>query len=113
LGGCFCEEAVLHFVAPRLALHYFLLVFLGSLGVIQIAAAGYGLKRLSLIPAHWPSWYGRAAGQGILGGAFVWFVVSTPEMLRPGPAGLEIGLLFWGAFLMALLICRLGSSAHR
>lgn len=43
-------------------------------------------------------------------GAFVWFTAATPEMLRPGPAGFEIGLLFITAVLSALLICRLAAA---
>ena len=97
---------MLNFVEPRAAVHYFVLVLIGFSGVLQIVAARYQLKSLSLIPNRWPAWLGTLLGPTMITSAFVWFIVATPEMFRPGPAGFEISLLFATATLLAALMCR-------
>lgn len=98
---------MLNFVEPRVAAHYFLLVLVSLAGVVQIVAARYRLSSLSLVSPRRQPWPGMVLGLTMIVVAFAWFVAATPEMLRPGPAGFEIGLLFSTASLLALIICRL------
>lgn len=104
---------MLNFVDPRLAFHYFVLVLISFVGVLQIVAARYRLKNLSLVPSRWQPWPGILLGLAMITGSFGWFIAATPEMLRPGPAGFEIGLLFTTATGLALLTCRLAAALLR
>ena len=107
-GGCLRQpQLMLSFVEPRLAIHYFVLVLVCFAGALQIAAARYQLKNLALVPTRQQPWAGVLLGVVLITGVLVWFVAATPEMLCPGPAGFEIGLLFVTAALLALVICRL------
>ena len=100
---------MLNFVEPRVAAHYFLLVLVSLAGVVQIVAARYQLSTLYLVSSRRQPWLGIVLGLTMIVVAFAWFVAATPEMLRPGPAGFEIGLLFSAASLLALFICRLAA----
>lgn len=104
---------MLNFVEPRVAVHYFVLVLIGFTGLVQIAAARYQLKSLSLVPSQEQQWPGTLLGLAMILFAFTWFVIATPEMLLPGPAGFEIGLLFSTATVLALCICRLTAALLR
>jgi hypothetical protein len=97
---------MLNFVDPRVAIHYFVLVLVSFVGVLQIAATYYQLKNLLLISTGRQSWIGIFIGLFLISGALAWFIAATPGMLRPGPAGFEISLLFITAALLALFICR-------
>ena len=97
---------MLNFGQPPVALHYFVLVLISFAGVLQIVAAHYQLKSLSLLPRQRRPWLGSLLGSVLIVSAFAWFIVATPGMLRPGPAGLEISVLFSTASLLALFICR-------
>lgn len=101
---------MLNFVEPRVAIHYFLLVLVGFVGVLQIVAARYRRRSLALVPLERGPWVGAMLGSLLILGAFAWFVAATPEMLRPGPAGAELVLLFGAAALLAVLICRLAAA---
>jgi len=98
---------MLNFVDPRVAIHYFVLVLVSFVGVLQIVAAYYQLKNLSLISTGRQPWIGIVIGLFLISGASAWFIAATPGMLHPGPAGFEISLLFITAALLALFICRL------
>jgi len=98
---------MLNFVEPRVAVHYFVLVLIGFTGVVQIAAVRYQLKSLLLVSSQGQQWPGTLLGLSMITLAFTWFIIATPEMLLPGPAGFEIGLLFSTATVLALCICRL------
>ena len=104
---------MLNFVEPRVAIHYFVLVLVSFVGVLQIVVARYQLTSLSLVPTRRQPWAGVLLGVALIIGVLVWFVVATPEMLRPGLAGLEISLLFAAAALLALVICRLTAALFR
>jgi hypothetical protein len=101
---------MLNFVEPRAAVHYFVLVLISFAGVLQIVAARYQLKSLSLVPSRQQTWLGTLLGLTMITCAYVWFIASTPEMFRPGPAGFEISLLFATAAGLALCICRLATA---
>ena len=75
--------------------------------MLQIIAARYQLRSLSLIPSRRQPWLGASLGLTMVTSAFVWFIAATPEMFHPGPAGFEISLLFATAMLLAVLVCRL------
>lgn len=104
---------MLNFVEPRVAIHYFVLVLISFMGVLQIVAARHQLRSLSLIPPRRQAWLGTILGLAIIAGGFAWFIVATPEMQRPGLAGFEISLLFTIATLLAVLICRLTAALLR
>jgi len=103
---------MLNFIELRITIHYFVLVLIGFTGVLQVAAARYRLKRFSFVPAGRP-WVGAAFGWAMIVGAFAWFIATTPEMQRTGPAGLEISLLFGSAVLLAVLVSRLVAALLR
>jgi hypothetical protein len=98
---------MLNFVQPRVAAHYFWLVLLGTVGMLQVLAVWYRLRALRLVPRGWSRRAGLCAGLGVTLAAFAWFTVATPGVGRPGPAGFEIGLLFASAALVGLFFCRL------
>lgn len=98
---------MLNFVQPRVAVHYFWLVLFGTVGTVQVVAAWYHLPSIKIAPHGWPAWAGLLLGFGVAAAALVWFVVATPGVLRPGPAGFEIAVLFAGATLAGLFFCRL------
>lgn len=104
---------MLNFVEPCVAIHYFVLVLISFAGTLQVVVARYQLKSLSLVPLRWQPWLGTLLGLTMITGAFVWFIIATPEMLLPGPAGFEIGLLFTTATAAALVICRLTAALIR
>lgn len=103
----FVKLAMLNFVETQVALHYFILVLFSFGGMLQIIAAHYQLKGLALLPIRWQPWAGTLLGLGMISSACACFVATTPKMLRPGPAGFEISLLFVAGSLLALLTCRL------
>ncbi len=78
-----------------LAADYFLLVFFGACGVIQLAAAWSGLRGLLLIPN---AWAGYVLGAALLGGAFTWFVLTGDPNI-PGDVGGVEGSEQFGLFL--------------
>jgi len=100
---------MLNFYGPRVAAHYFMLVFVSTVGTLQIVAIRYQLSAWALFPMRGRRQPGVICGLGLLTGAFAWFVATTPEMLLPGPAGFEISLLFSAAVVLALPVCRLGA----
>ncbi len=98
---------MLNFVESRVAINYLVLVLISFTGVLQISAARFQLRSLSLISSRQQPWLGTLLGLGMIIGAYTWFVAATPDMLRPGPAGFEISLLFAIGTLLAALACRL------
>lgn len=84
---------MLYFVETYFAIHYLILAFVASLGTLQIVAAHYGLRGLSLVGLpRWPGW-GYGLGGSLISGGFIWFFLVTPNVLSPGPAGSELMLL--------------------
>jgi hypothetical protein len=94
---------MLNFGRPQVTAHYFVLVLISFVGVLQIVVARYRLKNLSLVSPSRQPWPGLLLGSVLVAGAFVWFVAATPEMLLPGSAGLEISFLFATAALLDLV----------
>ena len=81
---------VLYFVETYFAIHYLILAFVASLGTLQLVATHYGLRGLSLIGrTRW----GYVLGSALVAGGFIWFFLTTPNVLSPGPAGSELMLL--------------------
>ncbi|MDY7039453.1 MAG: hypothetical protein SVX38_01170 [Chloroflexota bacterium] len=84
---------MLYFVETYFATHYLMLTFIASLGTLQIVATLYWLRGLSLVGRpRWAGW-GYGLGVTLIAGGFVWFFLSTPNVLSPGPAGSELLLL--------------------
>jgi hypothetical protein len=84
---------VLYFVETYFATHYLLLTFITSLGTLQLVAARYGWRGLSLVEKPFWSGWGYILGSSLVAGGFTWFFLTTPNLLSPGPAGSELMLL--------------------
>ena len=80
------------------ALTYLLLVFGGSLGVYQIAAAGGGFKGLWFFKTALPTYL---CGFLILGGTSVWFFSQTNLNMRHAEieGSQQLGFFLLGCFL--------------
>ena len=78
-------------------LDYLILVFFGSCGVFQVAAAMNGLRGLMLFRSSVVSF---VLGVALLAGAFAWFFVSEPRNMPDTGAGLtgneQFGYFFAG-----------------
>jgi len=85
----------MHAPGINLASDYFLLVFGGALGLIQVVAAWSGLRGM-LFVADWRAGY--AIGAAMLVGTFTWFVL-TGDPKVPGDTGGVQGSEQFGLFL--------------
>ena len=78
-------------------LDYLILVFFGSCGVFQVAAAMNGLRGLMLFRSSVVSF---VLGVALLAGAFAWFFLSEPRNMPDTGAGLtgneQFGYFFAG-----------------
>ncbi len=96
---------MLYFVDTELALGYLLFAFLSALGMLQIAAARYRLKGLSIVDHPSQAWLGYVLGVVLIVGSTAWFFASQWALiLTPGPAGSELALLFGFAAASAVLV---------
>jgi len=95
---------VLNWVIVRLARAYFVFVLIAQVGVLQIIAARRRWVGLSF-GNYWrrPGW-GYGLGALLVGGAYVWFFASYPEIFQPGPAGTELTFLFVSAGILAVVV---------
>lgn len=82
----------------RLALEYFLFVFVAALGVLQGAATLSRLYGLSFFPRPW---LGYLFAPLAIGGAYAWFFYSE-DRNRPGIEGIQQTALFSLSVLSAL-----------
>lgn len=85
-----------------LARAYFLFVFLAQLGTLQLVAIIQGWQGLSMVgrPSR-PKW-GYAVGGALLVLSYGWFFGFRHDIYAPGPAGIEVTLLFCGAGMLAV-----------
>ena len=83
-----------------LARDYVLLVFLGALGVLQVAASYSKLRGLMLFPRALACY---AFGLSFFAGAFLWFFASGDRNVRGSVGGVAAGQQFYLFLLGAAL----------
>lgn len=96
---------------PLVAPAYFLFALAACLGSLQIIAARYGYLGLALVRPRWQPAGGLLLGSAmIVAGAGWFFWQHSAGIFRPGPAGLELFLLFGAALLVALALTLAGAT---
>lgn len=98
------NEAVVLWLSAELALGYVIAVFVGMSGLLQLVAARWGRADLRWLPRA----AARPVGAALIAAAMVWFYLRFyPLIFVPGPAGLELILLFGGGTVLAVWVARL------
>lgn len=88
---------------PDVALAFFVCAVLVCGGTLQMVAARYGYVGLAWVRPRWQPWGGTLFGVILIVGGTAWFFVRHSDgIFRPGPAGLELLLLFGAAGLVAM-----------
>jgi hypothetical protein len=100
---------VLKFVSSYLALSYLAFATIGVIGVLQILAAWRPYAGLALLDYRQKRGWQRAVGPLLIVAAYAWFFGTRREILTPGPAGVELTLLFAGGVILALALTLLGA----
>ena len=102
---------MINFIDNGLAASYFVFSLVAVIGLLQLVAAHRNLVGLSLIPGARRRVFGYLLGSTFTLGSFpVFFVVEYTGIFRPGPAGLELLVLFSGATLAGLALTLIGAS---
>lgn len=97
------NDAVVLWLTPELALAYFLAVVVGMIGLLQLVAARWSRDDLRWLPPAMATPVGLALGIGAL---LVFYVSQYPLIFVPGPAGLELMLLFGAGTALATWLSR-------
>ncbi|MDQ4074962.1 MAG: hypothetical protein M3220_01810 [Chloroflexota bacterium] len=98
------NESIILWLSPELALGYFVAVVVGMVGLLQVVAVRWGREDLRWLPASLAPWLGLLLSAG----AMAWFYFRFYELIFvPGPAGLELILLFGGGTALAVWITRI------
>lgn len=96
---------------PDVALAFLVCAVLVCSGTLQVVAARYGYVGLAWVRPRWQPWGGTVFGITLMVGGMVWFFARYGDgIFRPGPAGLELFLLFGGATLVALVVTLAGAA---
>lgn len=96
---------------PDVALAFFVCALLACSGTLQVVAARYGYVGLAWVRPRWQPWGGTLLGVVLVSGGSVWFFVRHSDgIFRPGPAGLELFVLFSGAAAVALVVTLVGAA---
>lgn len=98
------NEAIVLWLSAELAWAYFCTIFVSMLGLLQIVAVQYGQARLRWLPAPLARPLGVLA---IVGAVATFYLRYYTLIFVPGPAGLELMLLFGGASAAAVWATRL------
>jgi hypothetical protein len=93
---------VLKFVSGYLALSYLAFATVVVVGLIQWLAARRSIIGLAFLDyQRAPAWQ-QALGPSLAILSYAWFFGTRRELITPGPAGLELTVLFGGSVLLAL-----------
>lgn len=104
---------MLKFVSAYLALSYLAFSALAVAGLLQVLAGWGPLVGFALLDyGRKPTWR-RALGPSLIVAAYGWFFGTRREILAPGPAGVELTILFGAGVLLALGLTALGASILR
>ena len=96
------NESLVLWLSAELAMGYFAAVFVGMVGLLQLV----GARRddLRWLPPRWRV----PGGAALVVGALTFFYLPFYELIFvPGPAGLELMVLFGGATVLAIWLTRL------
>lgn len=91
-------------LSPELARAYYLTVTVALLGLLQILALRWGHPDLRWLPPRWAAPVGVVM---IISSVATYYHQFYSLIFVPGPAGLELMLLFGGASITALWLTRL------
>jgi hypothetical protein len=98
------NDSLVLWLSADLALGYFLAVFVGMSGLLQVVAYRWGREDLRWLPSHLAQPLGGLLVLGALGSFYLRFY---DLIFVPGPAGLELILLFAVATALAVWLTRL------
>lgn len=97
------NDALVLWLSPELALAYFVAVVVGMTGVLQAVAAQAGREELRWLPLS----LALPLGLALTAGALAWFYLGYYRLIFvPGPAGLELMLLFGVGTALATWLSR-------
>ncbi|MBA3532849.1 MAG: hypothetical protein H0T73_13065 [Ardenticatenales bacterium] len=97
------NDSLVLWLSAELALAYFVAVIVGMLGMLQVIAAHWQRESLCWLPVR----MAKPLGSLAMLGALAWFYLSYyPLIFVPGPAGLELMLLFGGGTAIAVWLTR-------
>jgi hypothetical protein len=98
------NDALVLWLSAELALGYFIAVVVGMVGLLQVVAAQWGRDDLRWLPRS----IAPILGWAVVVGAWAWLYVRFYRLIFvPGPAGLELMVLFGGATAIAIWVTRL------
>ena len=101
---CMGNEAIVLWLSKELALAYFGAVVVGMMGLLQLVATQWNREELRWLPAN----SALPIGSLMMVGALAWFYISYYRLIFvPGPAGLELMILFSGGSGLAVWLTRL------
>lgn len=96
------HEAFIDWIAPEIAVAYFIATTVALVGILQVAGVAWGRPELRLLPTRGAS---LALGTLLALGALAGFYLTMQRLiLVPGLAGTELIILFTGAALLARLV---------
>jgi hypothetical protein len=98
------NESFVLWLSAELALGYFIAVIVGMVGLLQVVAVQWRRDDLLWLPRP----LARPLGLLAILGAGAWFYLRFYRLIFvPGPAGLELMVLFGGGSILAIWLTRL------
>lgn len=98
------DDSILLWLSVEVAWGYFIAVTFGVLGALQIVATQTDRKDLRWVPPR----TGALVGMLFISGAIAWFYTTHYRLIFvPGPAGLELMVLFGSGTIVAVWVTRL------
>jgi hypothetical protein len=97
------DDSLVLWLSAELALAYFVAVIVGMLGLLQVVAVQWQRESLRWLPVR----LAKPLGSLAIIGALAWFYLGYyPLIFVPGPAGLELMILFGGGTALAVWLTR-------
>jgi hypothetical protein len=98
------DDSILLWLSVEIALGYWVAVMVGMMGALQVVAVGAKRTDLQWLPVR----IALPVGILLLGGAVGWFYTTFYRLIFvPGPAGLELMVLFGSGTAVAVWATRL------
>ena len=96
---------------PDVSPAYFLVALAACLGTLQLIAARYGYIGLAWVSPRWQPWLGGLLGVALVSLPWAWFFERhSAGIFRPGPAGLELMVMFGAAALASVPLTLIGAT---